>query len=95
MELSMSKYEEQYDDVNRVCPYCSHEYRVEAENYSEDLGEETCGECGMKFWGYESFSVACYATPDCELNGKAHVWGMIYNGGHFCKVCNKCEVIKT
>ena len=91
----MSKYEETWDNCDRVCPYCAHRYQVEAENYSEDVREEDCDECGKKFYGYESFSVSHYSKPDCELNGDEHKWEPTpISGGRshdFCSVCGECR----
>ena len=86
----MSKFEEQMDDCNRICPYCGHVYRVEAEDYDEDPRIEECEECGKKFMAYECFSVTHYAVPDCELNGLRHVFeGKENHNFRICKVCGK------
>ena len=88
----MSAFDETVHDCNRICPYCGHEYQVEAEDYSEDEREEECDECGKQFVAYDSFSVSCYAKPDCELNGDSHKFKIHENPlfGH-CEVCGKCK----
>jgi len=90
----MPEYQETWDDINRICPYCKHSYQVESEDYTEDTYEEECEECGKKFYSYDSFSVTHYANPDCELNGEDHKWESksCGNGFHdFCSVCDKCR----
>ena len=87
-------YEEQWDSTDRICPYCGNSYQVEGEDYSEDDRVEECDECGKKFWAFESFSVECYAKPDCEINGETHKWipKKVREGFHdFCSVCGKCR----
>jgi len=89
------KYEETVNGCNRICPYCGFSYQVEGEDYSENMREEKCDECGKKFYAQESFTVDHYATPNCELNGEAHQWEPfeLRRGGHhdFCSVCGKCR----
>ena len=91
----MAEFTKQMDDCNAVCPYCGDSYQVEAESYSEDQAEETCGACGNKYWLVTDFSVSHTTTPDCELNGFKHVWEMIElsNGRkhEFCSKCDQCR----
>ena len=91
----MSDYEEQTDHADIICPYCKERFQEESEDYSEDQSIEECGDCGKKYWKRQSFSVTCYASPDCELNDQDHKWedrplgnGKTYK---FCSVCGQCK----
>ena len=66
----MSKYEDQYDNENAVCPYCGNKSHVEGEDYSEDTREVYCEECGKNYWMSQSFTVTHCTSPDCKLNGR-------------------------
>ena len=72
-------------DEQRVCPYCDHAYRVEAEDYSEDSRVETCGECGKNYHACDTFSVTHTAEMDCALNGDEHEPSAKYS-----QLCAKC-----
>ena len=90
----MAEYEETFDECDRICPYCGGAYQVEAEDYSEDVQEEECEECGKKYYAHDSFSVDHLAIPDCKLNGDNHTWESVpvNMGRHdFCSVCGKCR----
>lgn len=93
----MSKYDEQLDDNNAICPYCKHSWQVEAEDYDEEEREEECVECGKRYWLHDSFSVTHYTRPDCEINGGDHKWElMTFSGGgqaFFCATCNECSLL--
>jgi hypothetical protein len=92
-----SKYEEQVDGVDAICPYCGASYQVETENYSEDTREEECEECGKKYWIYQSFSVDTFTKPDCEINGEKHDFELVQTKAgeaYFCKICEKCKLKK-
>jgi len=91
----MSKYEEQYDGSDSICPYCKHSYQVESEDYSEESQEIQCDECGKKYYLHQYFSISHHSTPDCELNGEKHQFELIglKNGSaYFCKICDKCKL---
>ena len=96
-EYELSKYEDEWDEDYVICPYCEHKYQPEAESYSEDVSEETCGECGKKYTLYQEFSVTHRTSPDCKLNGQAHVWELKkLRGGRshdFCETCGACKGI--
>ena len=92
-----SKYTDQIDAANMICPYCGDSYQVECEDYSEDLIEEECEECGKKYYSRQNFSVDHYSAPDCELNNEFHKWELLKlsdGSTHpFCSICGKCKEI--
>lgn len=94
-----SKYEDQCHDTDAICPYCKGGYQVENEDYSEDVQEIECEECGMKYYLHQSYSVEHNTSPDCELNGEEHQYERVKlsNGREtsFCTVCYKCRSITT
>jgi hypothetical protein len=94
----MSKYEEQYDHNNSICPYCKNRYQVEGEDYSEDIHDIECSECGKKYYLYQSFSVTHHTTPCCELNKEQHQFErIVFKDGKeadFCMICDKCQLPK-
>lgn len=94
----MSKYEDQTDSNDVICPYCKYEYQPESEDFSEDPRAEVCEECGMVYDVHQSFTVSHQTSPDCELNGKEHKWEMIKlksgSEHEFCTVCDKCRPFK-
>ena len=91
-----SKYEEQIDDNDSICPYCHDRYQVEAEDYDENEREVECDNCGKKYWLMESFSVTHNTRPDCQLNGTEHDFELITlrDGAKvfFCKICDECKL---
>lgn len=91
----MSKFEEQVDDNNCICPYCKYAYQVECEDYSEDGTEEECGECGKMFWHEQTFSVSTHTKPNCALNDEEHDWQSVELRGNrfhdFCGTCGTCR----
>lgn len=91
----MSDYEDQLDGTNVICPYCKYEYQPEAEDFSEDIRDEECGECGRHYQLYQSFEVDHRTTPDCKLNNEEHVWETHrFRDGtshDFCAVCDRCR----
>ena len=93
-----SKYTDQCDDNNIICPYCGYEYQPEPEDWSEDDSVHECGECGKNFHSHQSFTTTHHSEPDCELNGNKHVWESVkLKSGKehdFCKICDKCRPIK-
>ena len=95
--MNYSKYDDQYDDNNVVCPYCGEKYQPEGEDYSEDTREEECYECGKTYWVNQSFSVTHVTEPDCGLNGEDHQWEQESNGVNtfnHCVICDKYEIVK-
>jgi len=91
-----SKYTDELDDCEMICPYCGNKYQPEGEDYSEDCREEECEECGKTYHAHQSFSVTHHATPDCELNGEQHEWQAVSLGAgkgthDFCATCDKCR----
>jgi len=96
----MPEFDDTLDDCNRTCPYCGHSYQVEVEDYDEDEREETCGQCGKKYWAFDNFSVTLWARPDCALNGEPHQWGEPHNSMeltgtyHHCDICGEWERIE-
>lgn len=93
-EFAESKAQQTFDDSVRKCPYCGNSYQPEAADYSEDSREEECSECGKTYRAHDCFTVTHYGTPDCELNGEAHVWVPRRTGlsrtHPFCDKCDKC-----
>ena len=90
----ISKFQDQVDDNEVVCPYCKYSYQPESEDYSEDSLVDKCEECGMKFHTHQSFTVTNYASPDCELNGEQHQWVPVQlkdKVHDFCSVCDSCR----
>lgn len=95
--MNYSKYDDEYDDNNVVCPYCKGEYQPEGEDYSEDSREEECDDCGKFYHVHQSFSVTHITTPDCDLNGGQHEWEKESNGintFNHCLICDSYKVIK-
>ena len=94
----MSKYDEEVDNCNVICPYCKSEYQPEPENYSDDTMEERCDNCGKSYYHYDDFSVSHNTRPDCELNNEQHVWESItLKSGikhDFCDICGICKPYK-
>ena len=94
-----SRYEDQSDDNNSICPYCKETFQDESEDYSEDTQEIECEGCGLKYLLYQSFSVTHHTIPDCELNGAEHQFERVkLNNGEeadFCCVCYKCRSIRA
>lgn len=95
----MPRHNEKRRDDCRECPYCGYTYQVECEDYSEDLREEECSECGKKYWASESTSVTHFSTPDCTVNGQEHDWLKIlsdFGRRHYreCRECSKFELDK-
>ena len=77
------------------CPYCGESYQPECENFSEDVREEKCESCGMKYYAHESFSVDHHATPDCELNNIKHDYQLLKGSdGSYYHCCGLCEKLK-
>ena len=62
----MSEPESQIDDCNIICPYCRHEYQPESSDYSEDVRDEECEECGKIFSVWQGFSVTHHTAPKKE-----------------------------
>ena len=97
--MPVSKFQDQIDSNDAICPYCEDSYHVESEDYDESEREETCENCGNKYWLYQSFSVDHCTRPDCELNGKSHEYELItlQNGKkvYFCLVCDKCKLFEA
>lgn len=91
------EFDETYDDANRACPYCGHEYQPESEDYTDEPRAEECDECGKSFYARDDFSVTHIATPDCELNGETHDWQPVQlrDGTRhpFCTTCGKCQPV--
>ncbi len=90
----MSKYEDQTDPNNSICPYCGGKYQVESEDYSEYEQEIICEECGKKYFLVQDISVFHDSRPDCSLNGDSHE----YEPGHnkhvkICKICGHVALI--
>lgn len=91
----MSKFGEQIDGNDSICPYCGDSFQVEAEDYDEDPREIECDSCGKKYWLRQTFEVTHTATPDCELNGDKHWWIGGAVGQHTlirwdcCDICGK------
>ena len=92
------QFEELSDNNEAICPYCNVSYQVETEDYDEDEREDTCENCGQKYWLSEYFSVTHNTRPDCELNGTEHNYEIITfssgGKGQFCTVCNDCQIYK-
>lgn len=89
-----TKYEDQIDSNNVICPYCKYEYQAENEDFSEDTRVEKCEECGKKYHLHDSWSVDHHTRPDCEINGDQHKWEarQLTQGPHdFCSVCDNCR----
>ena len=95
--MDSPKFQAHTDDNDAICPYCGHRYQVEAEDYDEDGRQETCDECGKKYWLHQSFSVTHHTQPDCWLNGDEHQYERVdlKNGlsADFCKICDDCRAI--
>ncbi len=103
--MSESKYTEQVDSNECICPYCKSSYQVESEDYSTGARVETCEECGMKFALEQDYEVTHTTTPNCELNDADHDWqprplatahlvmvaGVAIREHDFCAVCDKCK----
>jgi len=91
------EFEEQSHHADAICPYCLSSYQVESEDYSEDIREEECEECGNTYWIEQSFSVETTTKPDCELNGASHKWELMTfadgKSAFFCSVCNECSLV--
>ena len=91
----MSKYYDQIDSSNVICPYCKSEYQPECEDYDESPSEQECEECRKKYMLYQSYNVDHHADPDCEINGQEHKYSMhtLGNGKEhaFCDECGKCK----
>lgn len=90
----MPRYKEKRRDDCRECPYCGYTYQVECEDYSEDLREEECSECGKKYWASESICVTHFASPDCTVNGQEHDWVFIPSAvaeGRLFRECRECS----
>lgn len=94
-----SKYEDQCDDSNSICPYCKESFQAESEDYDEDQRIIKCEGCGMKYYLCQRFSVDHHTTPDCELNGEDHQFERVkLNDGReadFCAICYKCRSIRN
>jgi len=86
----MSQFEEITDANRSVCPYCSHSYKVESEDYSEDMEEVDCENCGMKYYLKQDISVTHTTKPDCALNEKEHEYELIVFGGEKIRSCKIC-----
>lgn len=94
----MSKYEDQVDSYNVICPYCKCEWQAESGDFSEDTRVEECPECGKKYHLHDSCTVDHYTRPDCELNGEVHKWEtrQLTKGPHdFCSICDNCRIGTT
>lgn len=90
----MSKFEDQYDGHDAICPYCRATYQVESEDFSEDIRVDECGKCSKKYHLSQMFSVDHHTSPDCELQGDKHLW-LLYDlkDGRkhpFCTECGQC-----
>lgn len=94
MEMTVQKYDDQYDNNNSICPYCGDEYQVEAEDYSEEPRAVQCQECMMMYYLRQNFEVTHIATPDCELNGEKHKFEIMENKTFKkCCICGKIEMV--
>lgn len=91
----MSKYENQFDSINAICPYCKNEYQVESEDYSESIRVEECDECGKKYHIYQELSVEHNTEPDCRINGEKHNYEHYKGNYYICNVCGKMERLEV
>ena len=89
----MSKFEDQIDSNDAICPYCIHRYQVESEDYDEDQREEYCENCGKSYWLSQSFTVTHETCPDCSLNGMEHHFEeKPLSNGKKAKFCTECGI---
>ena len=92
--MVMSKFEDQIDSNDSICPYCLHRYQVESEDYDEDPREGECENCGKSYWLRQIFTVTHETCPDCSLNGMEHHFEEkpLINGKK-AKFCTECGMI--
>ena len=93
----IAKYGDQCDSNDSICPYCGDRYQVETEDYSEDMQEKTCDNCGKRYWLNQEFSVDHHTRADCELNDGKHIFERVtlQNGkeADFCVICDKYQSV--
>ena len=89
----MSKFEEHADPNNSICPYCSHSYQVESEDYNEDTREIECDDCGKKYLEHQVFAVETTTEPDCDLNKENHDYVRVGERNLMkCSICGKYKL---
>lgn len=96
----MSKFEEQCDDSDAICPYCEYHWPVETEDFQAegDQSEEECPNCRKQFWLQQSYTITHCTSPDCTLNNEQHDYQIVQLRGDrthpFCTKCGKCQPVK-
>jgi len=48
---------EEIDPSFIICPYCGNKYLAEAEQFSEEIVDETCEACGQEYQRYDNVTI--------------------------------------